>query len=63
MPAAREVRLGGIEPAPFGSAALSATLTDKNVSLRGTEDPSDRYANRAFVFLGTPSREYRRRIG
>jgi endonuclease YncB( thermonuclease family) len=56
----REIRLAGIEPVGATraerSAALSAILADKDVSLRGGDDAPDRYGRQdAFVFLaGSP---------
>ena len=47
----REVRLAGIEPMA-GTAALSAVLAGRDVSLRGDDDAPDRYGRQpAFVFL------------
>jgi endonuclease YncB( thermonuclease family) len=57
----REIRMAGIEPAPpeadvkSRTAALSAILAGRDVTLRGADDAPDRYGRQtAFVFL-TPS--------
>jgi endonuclease YncB( thermonuclease family) len=54
----REVRLAGIEPAvsdktkAAGTAALSAIISGRDVTLRGEDDTPDRYGRQpAFVFL------------
>jgi endonuclease YncB( thermonuclease family) len=48
----REVRLAGIETVTDGSAALSALVAGRNVSLRGETDAPDRYGRQpAFVFV------------
>ena len=52
----REVRLAGIEPAnpdlAKATAALSALLIGRDVTLRGGDDTPDRYGRQqAFVFL------------
>jgi endonuclease YncB( thermonuclease family) len=52
----REIKLAGIEPvssdATKATAALSATLAGKDVTLHGEDDAPDRYGRqRAFVFL------------
>jgi endonuclease YncB( thermonuclease family) len=52
----REVRLAGIEPAnpnkAKATAALSALLVGRDVTLRGADDTPDRYGRQpAFVFL------------
>ena len=47
----REVRLAGIETMADGSAALSALVAGRNVSLHGETDAPDRYGRQpAFVF-------------
>jgi endonuclease YncB( thermonuclease family) len=48
----REVRLAGIETTADGSAALSALVAGRNVSLHGETDAPDRYGRQpAFVFV------------
>ncbi len=52
----REIRLAGIEPVTrertSRTAALSAVIADREVSLSGVDDSPDRYGRqRAFVFL------------
>ena len=48
----REVRLAGIETPADGSAALSALVAGRDVSLRGATDAPDRYGRQAaFVFV------------
>jgi endonuclease YncB( thermonuclease family) len=52
----REVRLAGVEPVASeranGSAALSAIVTGREVTLRGEDDTPDRYGRQpAFVFV------------
>jgi endonuclease YncB( thermonuclease family) len=48
----REVRLAGIETVTDGSAALSALVAGRNVTLRGETDAPDRYGRQpAFVFV------------
>jgi len=54
----REIRLAGIEPAPFATtskartAALSAIIAGHDVTLRGQDDAPDRYGRQvAFVYL------------
>ena len=50
----REIRLAGIEPAASSRAALAAIVSEKDVTLRGTDDTPDRYGRQiAFVFLGS----------
>jgi endonuclease YncB( thermonuclease family) len=48
----REVRLAGIETVTDGSAALSALVAGRNVTLRAESDAPDRYGRQpAFVFV------------
>ena len=52
----REIRLAGIEPvaadALSRTAALSALITGRDVTLRGEDDMPDRYGRQpAFVFI------------
>ena len=48
----REVRLAGIESVADGSAALSALIAGRNVTLHGDTDAPDRYGRQpAFVFV------------
>jgi endonuclease YncB( thermonuclease family) len=54
----REIRLAGIEPASFATtskartAALSAIIPGRDVTLRGQDDAPDRYGRQvAFVYL------------
>src|ERR1700730_68420 len=55
----REVRLAGIEPVTTersnrGSAALSAIVANRDVTLSGEDDTPDRYGRQpAFVFLAS----------
>src|ERR1700724_2505775 len=55
----REIRLAGIEPVTTeksnpGSAALSAIVANRDVTLSGEDDTPDRYGRQpAFVFLAT----------
>src|ERR1700674_3864220 len=47
----REVRLAGIAPGAGGTSALSALIAGHEVTLRGQDDPPDRYGRQpAFVF-------------
>src|ERR1700710_1559149 len=48
----REVRLTGIETGTNGSAALSALVAGRGVTLHGATDAPDRYGRQpAFVFV------------
>jgi endonuclease YncB( thermonuclease family) len=48
----REIRLAGIEPGPDGAELLTAMVTGREVTLRGTDDAPDRYGRQsALVFL------------
>src|SRR5258708_39221808 len=49
----REVRLAGIQTVTTGSAALSALIAGRDVTLRGESDVPDRWGRQpAFVFAG-----------